>query len=59
FTSGGEQMIYSASREVDYQGEEVEICIYFANPQGFTKGKYTVDLYTDETRLGSAEMVLK
>ena len=59
FTSGGEQMIYSASRKVDYQGEEVEICIYFANPQGFTKGKYTVDLYTDETRLGSAEMVLK
>ncbi len=59
FTCGGEQMIYSASREVDYQGEEVEICIYFANSQGFTKGKYTVDIYTDETRLGSAEMILK
>ena len=59
FTCGGEQMIYSASREVDYQGEEVEICIYFANSQGFAKGKYTVDIYTDETRLGSAEMILK
>lgn len=59
FTCGGEQMIYSASREVDYQGDEVEICIYFASSQGFEKGKYTVDLYTDETRLGTAEMVLK
>ena len=59
FTSGGEQMIYSASREVDYQGEEVEICIYFNADQGFEKGKYTVDLYTDETRLGTAEMILK
>ena len=59
FTSGGEQMIYSASREVDYQGEEVEICIYFANSQGFEKGRYTVEFYTDETRLGSAEMILK
>ena len=59
FTSGGEQMIYSASREVDYQGEEVEICIYFAASQGFEKGKYTVDFYTDETRLGTAEMILK
>lgn len=59
FTCGGEQMIYSASREVDYQGYEVEICIYFANSQGFEKGKYTVDLYTDETRLGTAEMILK
>ncbi|MBR1538555.1 MAG: hypothetical protein IJ636_03515 [Bacteroidales bacterium] len=59
FTCGGEQMIYSASREVDYQGDEVEICIYFAASQGFEKGKYTVDLYTDETRLGTAEMILK
>ena len=59
FTCGGEQMIYAASREVDYQGDEVEICIYFANSQGFEKGKYTVDLYTDETRLGTAEMILK
>ena len=59
FTSGGEQMIYSASREVDYQGEEVEICIYFAASEGFTKGRYTVDFYTDETRLGTAEMILK
>ena len=59
FTCGGEQMIYSASREVDYQGEEVEICLYFASSQGFEKGKYSVDIYTDETKLGTAEMILK
>ena len=59
FTCGGESMVYSASREVDYQGEEVEICLYFASSQGFEKGKYTVDIYTDETKLGSAEMILK
>ena len=29
FTVAGEEMIYSASREVDYQGSEVEVCIYF------------------------------
>ena len=59
FTCGGEQMIYSEMREVDYQGEEVEICIYFAASEGFEKGKYTVDIYTEETKLGSAEMILK
>ena len=59
FTCNGEQMIYSASREVDYQGEEVEICVYFATSQGFEKGKYTVEVFTEETRLGSAEMILK
>lgn len=59
FTCEGEQMIFSASREVDYQGDEVEICIYFENPQGFVKGVYTVDVYTDETRIGSADLLLK
>lgn len=59
FSIDGEEMIYSASREVDYQGEEVEICIYFANPQGFTKGVYTVDVYSSETKLGTADLLLR
>lgn len=59
FVCNGEQMIYSALREVDYQGEEVEICIYFASSENFAKGKYTVEFYTDETKLGTAEMILK
>lgn len=59
FTCEGEQMVYSASREVDYQGEEVEICIYFSNPEGFVKGIYTVDVYTEETQIGSADLNLR
>ena len=60
FVSAGEQMIYSASREVDYQGSAVEVCIYFDNGgQPFVKGVYTVDAYTEEGKLGSADMLLK
>jgi Membrane-bound metallopeptidase len=59
FSCGGEEMIYSASREVDYQGEEVEICVYFANVGGFEKGVYTVDVYTSETKIGSADLLLR
>ena len=59
FTLNGEQMIYSASREVDYQGSEIEICIFFGGSQGFVKGVYTVDVYTEESKLGSADMLLK
>ena len=59
FTCGSEQMIFSALREVDYQGEEVEICIYFADSAGLQKGKYTVEFYTNETKLGTAETILK
>lgn len=59
FEVDGEQMIYSASREIDYQGAEVEICIYFDNDQPFNKGVYTVDAYTQEGKLGSSDLQLK
>jgi hypothetical protein len=59
FTSDGEQMIYSAVREVDYQGNEIEICIFFASNQSYQKGVYTVDIYTEETKLGSTDLLLR
>lgn len=59
FTSAGEQMIYSASRQVDYQGAEVEVCVFFDSGSGYTKGVYTVDAYTTEGKLGSADLLLK
>ncbi len=59
FTVGGEQMIYSASRVVDYQGAEVEICIYFSAGEKFTKGVYTVDAYTTEGKLVSGDCLLR
>lgn len=59
FTVNGEQMIYSASREVDYQGDEVEVCIYFSSGQKFTKGVYSVDAYTSDGKLASTDLLLK
>ncbi len=59
FSLNGEQMIYSASREVDYQGQEVEICIYFTPLEKLKKGVYQVDAYTEQGKLGSSDMLLK
>lgn len=59
FTSDGEQMIYSAVREVDYQGGELEICIFFTTTEPFVKGVYTVDIYTEEAKLGSTDLLLR
>lgn len=59
FTSAGEQMIYSAVREVDYQGSELEVCIFFASNVSFVKGVYNVDVYTEEALLGSADLLLR
>lgn len=59
FTVNGEQMIYSASREVDYQGDEVEVCIYFAPGQKLTKGVYAVDAYISDGKLASSDLLLR
>ncbi len=59
FTVDDEQLICSASREVDYQGEELEVCIYFVPGVGFTKGVYTVEAYTDRGLMGTTEIYLK
>jgi len=59
FTVAGEQMIYSAVREVDYQGSELEMCIFFTNNRPFVKGVYNVDVYTEEGKLGSTDLLLR
>ena len=59
FEVGGEPMICSASREVDYQGKEVDMSIYLNDIPGFVKGIYTVEVYTEQTLLGSAELMLR
>ena len=59
FEVNGEPMICSASREVDYQGKEVELSIYLNDITGYIKGIYTVEAYTEQTRLGSAELMLR
>ena len=59
FSFDGEPMISSASREVDYQGREVEMSIYLNDIPEFTRGIYTVDVYTENNMLGSAELMLR
>ncbi len=59
FEFGGEPMICSASREVDYQGKEVELSIYLNDITGYVKGIYTVEAFTEQTRLGTAELMLR
>lgn len=58
FEMNGEQLVYSESREVDYQGAEVEVCIYFASEE-FTKGVYTVEAYTSSGLLGTGDILLR
>ena len=59
FTVGGETMTASASREVDYEGEDVELSIYIKDVGELGKGIYTAEAYTEQTFLGRAELMLR
>ena len=59
FTVGGETMTASASREVDYEGNDLEVSIYVKDMSDLGKGIYTVEAYTTKTALGHAELMLR
>lgn len=59
FSFNGETIEATASREVDYQGQEVDLGIYINNIGSFQKGIYTVDAYTTQSLLGHGELLLR
>jgi len=58
-TFNGSPLQTSASREVDYQGNEVDLSIYLNNIPAYVKGIYTIEAYTAQAFLGSAELLLR
>ena len=59
FTCQGNTMTASAQREVDYEGREVELSIYLNEIPSYSKGTYTVEAYTAQSLLGTAEVYLR
>lgn len=49
----------TASREVDYEGAEVDLSIYINDTGEFVKGIYTLEAYTEKGLLGRAECLLR
>ncbi|MGM9743373.1 MAG: coiled-coil domain-containing protein [Candidatus Cryptobacteroides sp.] len=59
FQFNGETMVASASRRVDYEGKEVDLSIYLNDIPSYAKGVYTVEAYTEQSKLGTAELMLR
>jgi hypothetical protein len=58
FDYQGDQLVYSAMREVDYQNSDLSVSIYY-NGNGFTEGEYMVEVYVDGHQAGSYKALLK
>lgn len=59
FEFEGEQIVFSAKREVDYQNQDVEMCIFYDNNGELIAGSYSVSLFMDGFMVGHGEFVLK
>ncbi|MDR0754164.1 MAG: hypothetical protein LBF04_02125 [Prevotellaceae bacterium] len=60
FDVGGEQIIFSAAREIDYQGAEIELCVFYSfGDVKVAKGVYDVTAYLDGKSIGTSQLRLK
>ena len=59
FTYNGATQAATASREVDYEGSELEVGIYVNNVGTYAPGIYTVRAYTEQSAMGMSELLLR
>ncbi|OKZ21341.1 MAG: hypothetical protein BHV81_00685 [Butyricimonas synergistica] len=52
-------LTYSARREITYEGEKLDVAIYWPNDGSLTKGEYVADLFSDNQQIGTLKFILK
>lgn len=52
-------LTYSAKRVITYEGDRLEMAIYWPNDGSLIKGKYTAELFSDNEIIGTTEFFLK
>lgn len=59
FDFQGQQIAYSAKREVEYDNKDIDVCIFWDNNNQLSVGTYTIDLFTDGNLIGSTKFDIK
>jgi predicted nuclease with TOPRIM domain len=54
-----EPMVYTASREINYENIDIDACIYFNDDGSLIPGTYEVELYTDGYQIGTSRFSLR
>ena len=58
FDFNGSRMIFTASREVDYINQDIEMCIFVDKNKDFIIGNYKAELYLEGTLIGGCSFIL-
>lgn len=59
FDFNDEQVVYSANRELEYENNDIDICIFWTKNTDLIAGNYTVILYSEGYEIGSSSFSLK
>jgi Tfp pilus assembly protein PilO len=59
FTYNGENVVFSAKREIEYENKDLDVKIYWDKTEELVAGNYTAVLYAEGYEIGSASFTLK
>jgi len=60
FTYEEQEINYTASREFEYGGEDVDVCVFYTAEEGeLLAGNYTVDVFVDGFNIGTSTFIFK
>ncbi|HEX3007766.1 MAG TPA: hypothetical protein VHO90_09145 [Bacteroidales bacterium] len=59
FDFEGQQIVYSARRQVEYENKDLDVCIFWDNNNQLAMATYTVDIFTDGHLIGSGSFTIK
>jgi hypothetical protein len=59
FEFNGEQVIFSARRQLEYENKDIDMCIFWDKNADLIAGNYTAILYAENYEIGSATFTLK
>jgi TolA-binding protein len=59
FDFEGQQIVYSAKRQIEYENKDIDVCIFWDNNNQLAVAKYTVDVFADTHLIGTTNFELK
>ncbi len=59
FEFGGQSLVYSSKREVEYENVDIDMCIYWDATEELIEGTYFINLYSEGYEIGTSSFVLK
>ncbi len=59
FDFGGQSLVYSSKREVEYENADIDMCIYWDATEELVEGTYFINLYAEGYEIGSSSLTIK